>query len=117
MDVGDGPREVLERLRRASIDQSERGLADVYRVDAVHEFPFRPPGVPERLEGREEIMSFITAGWRGAVPKYEGYRTVAVHETVDSGRIAHLRDYVDVTAAMVVIAEAESPDASAGEPS
>lgn len=112
----------------------------MYAVDAVHEFPFRPPGVPGRLEGREEIVSFITAGWRGGVPKYDSYRTVAVHETGDpqtlvveqeavgvsasgrafrlpnivvltvaDGRIAHLRDYVDVPAAMAVIEEAEAP--------
>jgi ketosteroid isomerase-like protein len=105
-------------------------MAEVYAPDAVHEFPFALPGVPSRLEGREEIVRWVAAGWEAGVLRYERYRTLAVHDTADpativveqeaigtsavtgavalpnivvltvrDGRIAHLRDYVDLLAA------------------
>lgn len=81
----------------------------------VHEFPFAYPGVPSRLEGREEIVGWIAAGWAGDVPKFDGYRTLALHATADftlpsivvltaaDGQILRLRDYVDVRAAAAVL--------------
>ncbi|WP_236794302.1 nuclear transport factor 2 family protein [Amycolatopsis sp. GM8] len=125
-----GPREVLERYRRAAINQSADDMRRVYALDAVHEFPFAYPGVPSRLEGRDEIVNWITAGWQANPLKYERYRTLAIHDTGDPetivveqealgtsastgefalpnivvltvrhGRIAHLRDYVNILAA------------------
>jgi hypothetical protein len=82
-----GPREVLERLRQAAISQSADEMSRVYAVDAVHEFPFTPPGVPSRLEGRDEIVSWIAAGWKAYPLKYERYRTLAIHDTSDPGTI------------------------------
>lgn len=78
-----GPREVLERWRRAAVDRSGDALRRLYAVDAVHEFPFVAPGVPARLEGRDAIVDWIVAGWRADVPSYWRYRTVAVHDTSD----------------------------------
>jgi ketosteroid isomerase-like protein len=78
-----GPREVLERWRKAAISQSAEDMRLVYAVDAVHEFPFNSPGVPSRLEGRDEIVNWVAAGWRAGPLKYERYRTLAVHETGD----------------------------------
>ena len=72
------PGEVVERWRRASIDRSTDAMRSVYADAAVHEFPFAYPGVPARLEGREEIVSWIAAGWAGDVPRFDGYRTLAV---------------------------------------
>lgn len=77
------PREVLERFRRAAIDQSVEQMRDVYAVDAVHEFPFTRPGPPSRLSGREEIVEWVAAGWQGMPLRYESYRTLAVHTTGD----------------------------------
>ncbi|WP_395104456.1 nuclear transport factor 2 family protein [Actinomadura sp. SCN-SB] len=125
-----GAREVLERFRRAAIDQSPEDMSRLYAADAVHEFPFTAPGVPSRLEGREEIVTWIAAGWETNTLKYNRYRTYAIHDTGDpetiiveqealgtststgafalpnivvltvrDGRIAHLRDYVNVLAA------------------
>ena len=131
------PTEVLERFRRAAIEQSVAELRDLYAVDAVHEFPFTRPGVPARLTGRDEIVDWIAAGWQGMPIRYGSYRTLALHRTGDprtivveqeavgrntatgrafalpnivvltvvDGRIARLRDYVNVLAA----AEAISP--------
>jgi ketosteroid isomerase-like protein len=75
-----GAREVLERFRQAAIGQS---ADDRSRVYAVHEFPFTRPGVPSRLEGREEIVGFMAAGWSAGPLKYERYRTLAIYDTGD----------------------------------
>jgi ketosteroid isomerase-like protein len=78
-----GPREVLERFRQAAIDQSADDMGRLYAVDAVHEFPFTRPGVPSRLEGRDEILNWIAAGWNANPLKYKRYRTHAIHDTND----------------------------------
>lgn len=85
--TGSGAREVLERLRRAAVDQSADDLHRLYAVDAVHEFPFTPPGVPSRLHGRDEIVSWIAAGWQAYPLRFERYRTLAVHDTGDPATI------------------------------
>ena len=78
-----GPREVLERLRQAAISQSADDMSRLYAVDAVHEFPFTRPGAPSRLEGRDEIVTWIAAGWNAYPLTYERYRTLAIHDTDD----------------------------------
>src|SRR6202451_2886902 len=76
-------REVLERLRQASIRQSADDMSRVYAADAVHEFPFTRPGIPSRLEGRDEIVNWIAAGWKAYPLRYECYRTLAIYDTSD----------------------------------
>jgi len=78
---------VLERLREAAIARSAVDIGSVYAVDAVHEFPFTRPGVPSRVEGRDAIMSFITAFWSASPLRYERYRTIAIHRTADPDTI------------------------------
>jgi ketosteroid isomerase-like protein len=78
-----GAREVLGRLRQAAISQSADAMSRLYAADAVHEFPFTRPGVASRLDGRDEIMDWITAGWTAFPLKYERYRTLAIHDTSD----------------------------------
>jgi ketosteroid isomerase-like protein len=82
-----GPHEVLRRLRHAAISQSAEDMRRLYAVDAVHEFPFAYPGVPSRLEGRENIVNWIAAGWKDNPLKYERYRTLALHDTHDPDTI------------------------------
>ncbi|MET0134972.1 MAG: nuclear transport factor 2 family protein [Kibdelosporangium sp.] len=82
-----GPREVLERWRRAAVSQSIEDMARVYAVDAVHEFPFTRPGLPSRLQGRDEIVTWTAAVWKTATFRYEGYRTLAIHDTNDPDTI------------------------------
>ncbi|HEY2280582.1 MAG TPA: nuclear transport factor 2 family protein [Streptosporangiaceae bacterium] len=82
-----GPRAVLERLRQASISQSAADLSQVYAAEAVHEFPFTRPGLPSRLSGRDEIVNWITGGWKANPLRYERYRTHAIHDTGDPGTI------------------------------
>ena len=78
-----GVREVLKRMRHAAISQSVDDLGRVYAADAVHEFPFTLPGLPSRLEGRDEIVNWIAAGWKAYPLKYERYRTLAIYDTSD----------------------------------
>ncbi len=82
-----GALEVLQRMRKAAIARSAGDMSSVYAVDAVHEFPFTRPGVPTRLEGRDAIMSFITAFWSTSPLRYERYRTIAIHATADPDTI------------------------------
>ncbi len=82
-----GALEVLERMREAAIARSAGDMSSVYAVDAVHEFPFTRSGVPTRLEGRDAIMSFITAFWSTSPLRYERYRTIAIHATADPDTI------------------------------
>ncbi|WP_245617562.1 nuclear transport factor 2 family protein [Amycolatopsis taiwanensis] len=127
-----GPREVLERYRQASINQSADEMRRIYAIHAVHEFPFAYPGVPSRLEGRDKIVNWIAAGWKANPLKYERYRTLAIHDTketiiveqeaigtsastgeftlpnivvltVHNGQITRLRDYVNIPAAAAAL--------------
>ena len=95
---GAGPREVLDRWRDASVSRSRDDLGNVYAVDAVHEFPFAYPGVPSRLEGRDEIVDWIASGWSATVPIYRHYRTLAVHDTTDPGTIVVEQEAVGTAA-------------------
>jgi ketosteroid isomerase-like protein len=49
----------------------------------LDEFPFTRPGLPSRLEGRDEIVNWVAAGWKDYPLKFERYRTLAIHETSD----------------------------------
>ncbi|MFF7073889.1 nuclear transport factor 2 family protein [Streptomyces pseudovenezuelae] len=77
------PREVLARYQRAMLDKSADDLADLYAVDAVHEFPFLFPGMPERYEGREEVRAGYRAAWDASPAQPQEIREVAVHENTD----------------------------------
>jgi ketosteroid isomerase-like protein len=94
----DGPREALRRWRQAAIDQSADDMRRVYAVDAVHEFPFTRPGLPSRLEGREEIVNWVAAGWQANLLKYERYRTLAIHDTSDPETIVVEQEAVGTSA-------------------
>jgi ketosteroid isomerase-like protein len=77
------PREILERFQQAAIERSLDDMLDLYADDAVHEFPFTRPGLPSRLEGREQIQAFLRANWENSPLQYDAYRDVVVHETTD----------------------------------
>lgn len=124
---------MLERWRQFVVNQAVDELRELYAVDAVHEFPFTRPGLPSSLVGRDEIMAWIVAGWQANVPKFDRYRTLAIHDTGDpdtiiveqealgsgvtgdfalpniivlttrDGQIAHVRDYVNVLAAVAAM--------------
>jgi ketosteroid isomerase-like protein len=77
------PRELLARYHRAMRDLSADALADLYAVDAIHEFPLLAPGRPPRYLGREEIRAGYAAAWGAARVRVDEIREVLVHETSD----------------------------------
>jgi ketosteroid isomerase-like protein len=83
-----GPREVLARYQRAMLDWSADDLADLYAVDAVHEFPFLFPGMPERYQGREEVRAGYRAAWGASPARPREIRDVVVHDSTDPEVIA-----------------------------
>jgi ketosteroid isomerase-like protein len=126
------PHEVLERWRQAAISRSLADLTTLYAVDGIHEFPFTAPGLPSRLEGRDQIADWMAEAWRAPF-RYHRFRTLAVHDTGNpntivvaqealgtseitgdftlpnliilttrDGQITHLRDYVNIAAAIAV---------------
>jgi uncharacterized protein len=73
---------VHEHVRAYDMEQ----VASYYAEDAVLEFPFAPPGMPSRLEGREAIRAaLVRAGEasRAAGRRIVGYSSVRTHETTD----------------------------------
>ena len=77
------PREVLACYHQAMHDKSADDLADLYAVDAVHEFPFTSPGFPSRYEGREAVRAGYRAAWGASPAQAEEVRQIAIHETAD----------------------------------
>ncbi|MFD7712109.1 nuclear transport factor 2 family protein [Streptomyces sp. NPDC059786] len=75
------PREVLARYYQAMLDKSADDLADLYAVDAVHEFPFTSPGFPARYEGREAVRAGYRAAWGSSPVQVREVREIAVYET------------------------------------
>jgi len=75
-------REIVEQVllagRRTDID----GLVNLMAPDGCIEWPFRPAGIPGKLQGREEIRAFLTEAAKGFV-RFSEFRDVVVHETVD----------------------------------
>ena len=78
-----GPRELLTRYHQAMLNKSADDLADLYAVDAVHEFPFLSPGMPERYQGREEVRTGYRAAWGASPAQPQEIRDVVVHENTD----------------------------------
>lgn len=79
-----GPRDVLARYHRAMLDTSADDLADLYAADAVHEFPFLFPGMPERYQGREEVRAGYRAVWGSSPAQPQKIHDVLVHGCVDA---------------------------------
>ncbi|MEV6793614.1 nuclear transport factor 2 family protein [Streptomyces sp. NPDC051320] len=77
------PREVLACYYQAMLDMSADDLADLYAVDAVHEFPFTSPGFPPRYEGREAVRAGYRAAWGAGPVQVQEIRKVAAYETTD----------------------------------
>ncbi|MFI9781468.1 nuclear transport factor 2 family protein [Streptomyces sp. NPDC051956] len=77
------PREVLACYYQAMLDKSADDLADLYAVDAVHEFPFTSPGFPPRYEGREAVRAGYRAAWGASPAQVKEIRKIAAYETAD----------------------------------
>ncbi len=82
------PREVFERVKRSVLDQDADGFADLFASDGVMEFPLAGAavGLPDCLEGREQIRLHVSAAMRQARQagrRPTAYDDLMLHETAD----------------------------------
>ena len=75
-------REIVEQLLRAGRDMDVETIVGLMAPDGYIEWPYRPPGVPARLQGRTEIHNYLAAAAKGFI-RFDEYRDVVVHETTD----------------------------------
>ncbi|MBF9133508.1 nuclear transport factor 2 family protein [Plantactinospora sp. S1510] len=75
-------REIVEQMLRAGREMDADSFVELMAPDGYLEWPYRPPGVPARLQGRAEIHRHLTEA-AGALIRFDEYRNVVVHETTD----------------------------------
>ena len=75
-------REIVEQVLRAGREMDVETIVGLMAPDGSIEWPFRPPGVPARVQGRTEIRRFMTEAAKGFI-RFDEYRNVVVHETTD----------------------------------
>jgi len=80
------PRQAFERIQRSTLAK-DPSYADLYAEDGAHEMPFARPGVPRRIEGRDNIRTFLSRAAGAAPMTFTEFRNVRVHETADPGTI------------------------------
>ncbi len=75
-------REVVERVLRAGREMDTETFVSLFAPDAYIEWPYRPAGIPGRVEGRDQIRQFLTAQANGLI-RFDEYRNTVIHETTD----------------------------------
>ena len=75
-------REVVERMLQAGREMDVETVVGLMAPDGYVEWPYRPPGVPARLQGRAEIRRHLSEAAKAFV-RFEEYRDIVVHETID----------------------------------
>jgi len=75
-------REIVERMLRAGRDMDTEAFVGLMAPDGYIEWPYRPTGVPARLQGRTEIREFLTGSAKAFI-RFDEYRNVVMHETTD----------------------------------
>ncbi|MFC6023676.1 nuclear transport factor 2 family protein [Plantactinospora solaniradicis] len=75
-------REIVERMLRAGRELDIETFLGLMAPDGYLEWPFRPPGVPARVQGHTEIRRHLTGAARAFI-RFDEYRDVVVHETID----------------------------------
>ncbi|MBE1612993.1 ketosteroid isomerase-like protein [Actinopolymorpha pittospori] len=89
---------MFARYQQAVLANSADQMAEVFAPDGVTEFPFRLPGIPPRVEGREGIRAWLTPAV-GTAFRFEEYRDVVVHDTTDPEVIVVEHSIAGTTAA------------------
>jgi ketosteroid isomerase-like protein len=78
----DTSREIVERMLRAGRERDTETFVGLMAPEGYIEWPYRPAGVPARLQGRAEIRRFLTGAAKGFI-RFDEYRNVVLHETTD----------------------------------
>lgn len=76
------PRDTVERLLRAARELDTDAFVELMAPDGYIAWPYRPPGVPARVQGRAAIRRHLTAVADGLI-RLDQHRDVVVHETAD----------------------------------
>lgn len=76
------PRTIVEQLLEAGRKLDIETFVGFMAPDGYMEWPYRPAGVPARLQGRDEIRRFLTAAATGFI-SFDEFRDMVVHETTD----------------------------------
>jgi hypothetical protein len=75
-------REVVEQVLRAGREMDTETFVSLIAPDGYLEWPYRPAGIPDRVEGRAQIREFLTTQAKGLV-RFDEYRNTVIHETTD----------------------------------
>jgi ketosteroid isomerase-like protein len=75
-------RQTVEKVLHAGREMNVEALLSLMAPDCWIEWPFRPAGVPGKLQGRDEIRAFLTGSAQGFV-RFTEHRDVVIHETTD----------------------------------
>jgi ketosteroid isomerase-like protein len=75
-------REIVEQVLQAGRELDFDTFVGLMAPDGYLEWPYRPPGVPARVQGRTEIRRHLTAA-ADAFITFDEYRDVVMHETTD----------------------------------
>jgi uncharacterized protein len=75
-------REAVERTLRASREQDTETFVSLFAPDGYVEWPYRPAGIPGRVQGRDQLREFLTGQANGLV-RFDEYRNTVIHETTD----------------------------------
>jgi uncharacterized protein len=75
-------REVVDQMLQAGRAMDTDACVALMAPDGHIEWPFRPAGLQERVQGREEIRRFLTAAARVPI-RFDEYQDLVVHETTD----------------------------------
>jgi hypothetical protein len=59
-------RDVVEQVLRAGREMDIETFVSLIAPDGYVEWPYRPAGIPGRLEGREQIREFLTTQARAS---------------------------------------------------
>ena len=75
-------RDIVERVLRAGREADVETFVGLMAPDGYIEWPYRPEGIPGRVEGRERIRESMTGQAAGLI-RFEEYRNTVIHETTD----------------------------------
>ncbi|MFF5477621.1 nuclear transport factor 2 family protein [Streptomyces sp. NPDC012935] len=85
MPTTTSPADLYRHSLRLLLDKDISGWVGLWADGGVMEFPFAPPGWPERLEGRDAIAAYMRH-----YPDHidlHGFPDLRIHETTDAGTI------------------------------
>ncbi|AGZ44691.1 nuclear transport factor 2 family protein [Actinoplanes friuliensis] len=75
-------REIVERLLRAGREVDIDTFVGLMAPEGYLEWPYRPPGVPARVEGRTAIRRHLTEAAEAFIT-IDDHRNVVIHESLD----------------------------------